>query len=224
MGIHDPAAILLAAQDPETGVLHFYREYYKTDQVLSQVAHEFKEMTSDIPKGCLHMPLIDPSADKRSKVTGRTYKQQLQLEHGIVTKKANNSIEDGIQRVKNMMYYGKIKFFNNLTNTLWEGCEYRYPTQEERNKNKNLGDTPLDKDNHLMDCLRYICQEVPYNYIDMKRTSYNNYLKFFEKMKDRNNRDEANLSFKQLLGIIKEEYDDEKRNYNSSRCAGGYTI
>lgn len=224
MGIHDPAAILLAAQDPETGVLHFYREYYKTDQVLSQVASAFKEMIADIPQGCLHIPLIDPSADKRSKVTGRTYKQQLQLEHGIVTKKANNSIEDGIQRVKNMMYYGKIRFFNNLTHTLWEGCEYRYPTQEERNKNRNLGDTPLDKDNHLMDCLRYICQEVPYDYLDMKRESYNNYLRFFDKMKTEKSPKDSSLSFKELLGIIKEEYDDENRSNNSLSYAGGYKI
>jgi hypothetical protein len=37
---------------------------------------------------------------KESKVTGRTYKQQLQLEHGIITKEANNSIEDGIQELR----------------------------------------------------------------------------------------------------------------------------
>ena len=184
----------------------------------------FKEMIKDIPQGCLHMPLIDPSANKRSKVTGRTYKQQLQLEHGIVTKEANNSIEDGIQRVKNMMYYGKIRFFNNLTNTLWEGCEYRYPTQEERSKNKNLGDTPLDKDNHLMDCLRYVCQEVPYDYLDVKRASYNNYLRFFDKMKDNKDKKDSNLSFKQLIDIIKTEYEDEQSNINGPGYAGGYTL
>ena len=157
--------------NPETGVLYFYREYYKTNQVLSQVASAFKKMTSDIPIGCLHIPLIDPSADKRSKTTGKTYKQQLQLEHGIITKKAVNNIEDGIQKTKNMMYDGRLIFFNDLKETLREGCEYRYPTQEERNKNKNLGDKPLDKNNHLMDCLRYICQEVPYKYIDMRRVA-----------------------------------------------------
>jgi hypothetical protein len=150
LGINDPAAILLGARDPITGKIYFYREFYKTDQVLSQVAIAFKKMTSDIPQGCLHMPLIDPSADKRSKTTGRTYKMQLQLEHGIVTKKAINNIEDGIQRVKNMMHDGLLIFFNDLKYTLKEGCEYRYPTLEERNKNKNLGEKPLDKNNHCL--------------------------------------------------------------------------
>ena len=123
-----------------------------------------------------------------------------------------------------MMYDGKIMFFNSLVNTLREGCEYRYPTQEERNKNKNLGDTPLDKNNHLMDCLRYICQELPYNYIDMKRMSYNNYLKFFDGIKnDKDIKNEA-LSFSNLIDIIKAEYDDEILKSNSNDVFGGYKI
>lgn len=223
MGINDPAAILLGAIDPESGITYFYREYYQRDKVLAQVAEGFKKMIADIPQGCLHMPLIDPSADKRSKTTGRTYKQQMQLEHGIVTKKAVNNIEDGIQRVKNMMYSGKIVFFNDLKETLREGCEYRYPTQEERNKNQNLGEKPLDKDNHLMDCLRYICQELPYNFIDMKRSSYNNYVKFFEEQKGETKDINKALSFNEILDIINEENTIERMSINKD-YAGGYMI
>lgn len=168
------------------------------------------------------MPLIDPSADKRSKTTGRTYKQQMQLEHGIVTKKAINNIEDGIQRVKNLMYAGKIVFFNSLKETLREGCEYRYPTLEERNKNKNLGEKPLDKDNHLMDCLRYICQELPYNFLDMSRMSYNNYIKFFEEQ-NLNRAIKKTLSFREMIDIINED-SMENSVVSNGRYAGGYTI
>ena len=300
------------------------------------------------------MPLIDPSADKRSKTTGRTYKMQLQLEHGIVTKKAINNIEDGIQRVKNMMHDGLLIFFNDLKYTLKEGCEYRYPTLEERNKNKNLGEKPLDKNNHCltgdtlihtidglipikdlvgkegkvycydeenqiktvseffdvrktrenaeiiqietdkgiikctpdhlilttngwveagkldensliisiektakvlkithlknedvynmevkkhhnfavngglivhncMDCLRYICQEIPYTYLDMKRASYSNYMKFFEKQKYSSGMQANSLSFKEMLDIINEDSVLENMSTNTT-CAGGYTI
>lgn len=220
-GINDPAAILLGARDPDTGITYFYREYYKTDQVLSQVATAFKKMIADIPQGLLHIPLIDPSSNKRSKTTGKTYKQQMQLEHGIVTKEAINNIEDGIQRVKNMMYDGMLIFFNSLTNTLREGCEYRYPTLEERNKNKNLGEKPLDKDNHLMDCLRYICQELPYNYMDVKRMTYTNYLKFFEEQR-KETKPKA-LSFNEMLDIINED-SIEERLHGGEGYAGGYTI
>lgn len=225
MGINDPAALLIGAVEPETGIIYFYDEYYERDKVLSQVAAQFKKMIADVPQGCLHMPLIDPSSNKRSKTTGRTYKQLLQIEHGIVTKEANNNIEDGIQRVQNMMADGKLVFFNNLKYTLWEGGEYRYPTLEERNKNKNLGDKPLDKDNHLMDCLRYICQELPYKYIDMRREAYHNYQRFFEKQNVTPlSGQEKVLSFNELIDIINVEYNEDKMVEQNQRYAGGYSI
>jgi phage terminase large subunit len=224
-GIHDPAAILLGALNPDNGVLYFYREYYQKDKVLAEIATAFKKMTADIPQGCLHMPLIDPSSDKRSKTTGRTYKQQMQLEYGIVTKKAINNIEDGIQRAKNLLYAGKIVFFNSLKETLREGCEYRYPTMEERNKNKNLGEKPLDKDNHLMDCFRYICQELPYDFMDMRRMSYNNYLKFFEEQNASSVKsDYKALSFREIVDILNEEDMLDKTHTNNNSYAGGYTL
>jgi hypothetical protein len=123
------------------------------------------------------------------------------------------------------MYYGKVKFFSNLKETLREGCEYRYPTQEERNKNKNLGDTPLDKNNHLMDCLRYIVQDLPYDFLDVKRVFHNNYLKFFDKLNTTNNKKGAEaLSFNQLIDIINTEYKEEQNSSNSKNFFGGYSI
>jgi hypothetical protein len=149
----------------------------------------------------------------------------MQLEYGIVTKKAVNNIEDGIQRAKNLLYAGKIVFFNSLKETLREGCEYRYPTMEERNKNKNLGEKPLDKDNHLMDCFRYICQELPYDFMDMRRMSYNNYLKFFEEQNASSVKsDYKALSFREIVDILNEEDMLDKTHTNNNSYAGGYTI
>ena len=111
MGINDPAAVLLAAQDPNDGTLYFYREYYKRDQVISQVGKAITDMIQDIPQGMLNTPLIDPSANKRNNINARTYKQQMQIEHNLIFKDANNRLEDGISKTRDMMYNGKIKFF-----------------------------------------------------------------------------------------------------------------
>lgn len=223
-GINDPAAILMGAIDPDTGVVHFFREYYERDKVSSQVAEAFYKMTADIAPGMLHTPLIDPAANKRSQIIPRTYKQQMQLEHGIVFKTANNALEDGIQKTKNMMYNGKVRFFRSLKYTLWEGCEYRYPTMEERSKNKNLGEKPLDKNNHLMDCLRYICQEIPYHYLNMKRTSYATYKDFFTKLKQSNSSEKEN-AFNELLNTINSEFLEEtSKKRTGRRHSGGYKL
>ena len=165
MGIADPAAVLLVAQDPKTGDLYACDEFYKTDQVITQVGDAIEKMIKDIPPGMLHTPLIDPSANKRNKINRKTYKQQMQLEHNIIFKDANNRIEDGIAKTRDMFFRHKLWIFRDLTNTIAEGCEYRYPTLEERNNNRNIGDTPIDKNNHLNKTFNEIAQNV----IDMTR-------------------------------------------------------
>jgi len=172
-GIADPAAVVLAALDEETGNTYLIREFYKTDQVLTQVAIAIKAMIRDIPDGRLMPLLIDPSAAKRSQISARTYKQQMNLEHNLIFKSANNSIMDGIAKVKDLMFNGKIHIFRSLKNTITEGCEYRYPTPEERNTNRNIGDKPLDKNNHAMDCIRYIYHDIPYDVVVKQRMLYN---------------------------------------------------
>lgn len=166
--IRDPSAILLGALDPITNVLHFYREFYQTDKVLSEVATAIKEMIADIPVGMLHPMLIDPSSNQRSKINARTYKQQLNMEHKLVFTDANNNLVDGLFKTRDLMAQGKIKFARSMVNTIREGCEYRYANEKEQNMKKNLGDKPLDKDNHAMDCLRYIVQALPYSVTDKK--------------------------------------------------------
>ena len=226
-GLNDPAAVLIAAQDPDDGTLYFYKEYYKKDQVVTQVGAAIKEMISDIPQGMLNMPLIDPSANKRNNVNARTYKQQMQIEHDLIFKDANNRLEDGISKTRDMMYNGKIKFFRSLKETITEGCEYRYPNEAERKTNRNLGDVPVDKNNHLMDCLRYICQEVPYTYLDMKRMSYSGIKKFFENMgftTSSNMTHSKGVTFeaqiKQALSIPMYQHNEVRQK----RSSGGFKI
>lgn len=227
-GIADPAAVLLIAQNPETGELYACDEYYKTDQVITQVGKAIEDMIKDIPAGMLHTPLIDPSANKRNKINRRTYKQQMQIEHNIVFKDANNRIEDGIAKTRDMFYRNKIWIFRDLVNTISEGCEYRYPTLEERNHNKNIGDLPIDKNNHLMDCLRYICQEVPYDYIDAARLSINSIKNFFSNMgysvMQSNKRAASKKTFSEIAQNIVNMQQYERELVKNHRNSGGYRI
>lgn len=164
--IRDPSAILLCALDPATNILYAYKEYYRTDQVLTEVANNIKLMIADIPNGMLLPMLIDPSSNQRNKINGKTYKQQLNLEHRLIFQDANNNLIDGLYKARDLMSQGKFKVFRSLVNTIREGCEYRYANEREQNMKKNLGDKPLDKDNHLMDCIRYIIQALPYNVLN----------------------------------------------------------
>ena len=77
---------------------------------------------------------------------------------------------------------------------------------------------------NCMDCLRYICQEVRYKYIDMRRVAYNNYVKFFDKQVAGPQINEKALSFKEIVGILNEDKIEERTRSNNKTYAGGYYI
>ena len=77
---------------------------------------------------------------------------------------------------------------------------------------------------NCMDCFRYICQELPYNFIDMRRVAYNNYLKFFDKQVAGPQINSKALSFKEIVGILNEDKIEERTRSNNKTYAGGYYI
>ena len=77
-----------------------------------------------------------------------------------------------------------------------------------------------------MDCMRYICQDLPYEYIDNNQEAHNNYLRFFDNLQKeaKDGKKISALSFHQLIDIINTDYDSEETDYSNEDCAGGYSI
>jgi phage terminase large subunit len=93
---------------------------------------------------------------RRSNESGRSYKDYFRSVSGIVLKEANNDLLYGIEKVRNYLYEGKIKIFNHLINFKTESSKYAFAKT-------NRSDKPIDKDNHLMDALRYMISPLPQN-------------------------------------------------------------
>jgi hypothetical protein len=55
------------------------------------------------------------------------------------------------------MFAGKLKFFNDLEAMVDEASRYSYAVKTTTNTN----DKPIDKNNHLMDALRYVIARLP---------------------------------------------------------------
>lgn len=132
-------AALWGAQDPSDGVLYVYSEYKAGEQLPLIHAEAIKARGSWI-KGA-----IDPAARGRQQNDGSklitSYRQA-----GLKLTVANNAVETGLFQVWSALSTGRLKLFTTLRMTNNEYLKYR---RDEKGK-------VIKKDDHLMDCLRYL--------------------------------------------------------------------
>lgn len=158
-GISDPTAMVFAAVDPKTSTIYVYDEYYVRDQTISY--HGDKLLPKIEPYTWLRQIGSDPSINKRGNESGISYKNYFKQITGITLLPSNNDLLYGIDKVRDYLYTGKIKIFNNLVEFRRESMLYQFPSTDIRDKNTN--NKPVDKDNHLMDALRYMIVPLPNN-------------------------------------------------------------
>ena len=169
-GIQDPTVLLMGAIDPETGTLYIYEEYYKTSLPVPEHAKKMKEMVEPIQFGKLRFLVGDPSG-KRKNINDMRSIFDHYAEYGLWFKDGDNRIDAGISKVHAYFSLGRLKIFSSCTNTIREGLNYKYKPEELDSK-KNPDNKPIDKDNHTMDSLRYICAELPDNPDQLIQKSY----------------------------------------------------
>ncbi|MEV2907560.1 phage terminase large subunit [Paenibacillus larvae] len=157
-GILDPTVFLMGAIDPETGIVYLYKEYYKVGESVPIHAKNIRELVRDVYtfRG---LPVGDPSGAYRGKVDGRSLFSHY-ADHGVYFKAGDNRIDAGIQKVNAFLTQAKLKIFKSLKETIDEAVAYKYK-EKSMDYEGPLDDKPIDKNNHCMDALRYMIQDLP---------------------------------------------------------------
>lgn len=171
-GLRDPTVMIAGAIDPQEGVLHIYREHYENGKSIKYHAGVMKKRILDeIPQGRIIKMVADPKGKAKSEKDMRsTY--DYYAEYDIFFEPGINKIEDGILKVFSYMEMKKVKIHDTCVNTIREGVNYKYPKQD-LVSDKNAGEKPVDKDNHAMDCLKYMIAELPDDPMQLSNMSYN---------------------------------------------------
>lgn len=151
-GFRDETAMIFLAIDPKTNIIYATEEYYEKEKPISYHAEKISKMMQN--KLSYSPPKADPTIRNRNERDGDTYQSYFQKVSGIYLEPGNNDIMTGIEKVRDYMYLGKLKFFSTLENLKSEISNYVY--QEDKDK-------PVDKSNHLMDALRYAIAQLPQN-------------------------------------------------------------
>jgi len=136
-------ACLWAARNPDTDVIYIYDEYYASRQEPDIHASNIKGKGTWIPG------VIDPAARGRSQIDGKQlFSMYQQLLDNLLP--AKNEVESGIQTTYNRLGTGKLLVFRNLQNFQKEYILYR----------RDLNGRIIKDNDHLMDCLRYIVNNL----------------------------------------------------------------
>jgi phage terminase large subunit-like protein len=138
-GYSNPTAAMLFAIDPDTRIAYAYAEYYRSGLTARENGANIKAL------GCKYIPgFYDPSGDNVAIKDGENT-ASLYQDEGLDIYPANNSKESGVLTVLQLMRAGQLKFFDDLHDFK---KEFRYYRRDFKGKIVN-------KDNHLLDALRY---------------------------------------------------------------------
>lgn len=172
-GYADPCAVLWAMLLPgEPRRVILYREFYKRRQTVDNVVKHIASVSDDEP---LIKAIIDPSSLKKGQdghdclfdqyaqkfrkygITNAMTGGQLQLTLAV------NSIESGYYRVKEMLVPDEegvpgIRAVEDLTSLKKELSRHRWADETDK---RDIPKKPIDRDNHLLDDLRYLCADLP---------------------------------------------------------------
>lgn len=171
-GYRNPACAVWCAMDYDSNV-YVYREFYHAEWIIEEIVKGradsgepglIKLNASDKIEGIW----IDPStkADRGKESDYTTYLEYIPKDWSLIP--ANNEVATGIDRIKQMLKpdqrTGKprLYFFETCENLIEQMAQYRYeeltPGQE---MNKNMKESPVKKEDHAVDALRYAIMSRP---------------------------------------------------------------
>jgi phage terminase large subunit-like protein len=136
-------AALWGALDPATDTLYIYDEHYLGQEIPAVHGYAIKS------RGEWIHGVIDPAARGRSQRDGERLIDDYK-ELGLILFKADNEVESGLQNTLQRLVSRRIKVFKTCINFQKEYLLYR------RDKNGKV----VKEDDHLMDCLRYIVNNM----------------------------------------------------------------
>jgi len=162
-----PTAVMWVAVDPK-GNKWVYDELWMGGVDLKTIANAIHAQEGGIQP---RIRLIDPHNDKDNAIQGGFNVRKELMKHGIFCQRANSDTQLGKSRIRadlKPMYNHlsksvtpALKIFRSCKQTIYEFQHYLWDDYKRNKEEYGIKDQVRKKDDHFMDCLRYIYNFEP---------------------------------------------------------------
>ena len=174
-GIADNTHILFGAIDNVNKICYVYKEIVVNSMDVKDISHVYKQEVIKIPFGAF---LTTPVMDQRSLTKRQSHDVQKTLgdlfqDEGILFEPAQMNMDARILRTNTLLNKKQLKVFSSCVKLIDEARNYKFP---EKDVDRPHIDTnkPVDKFNHGVNALEFMCMELPHNLEQMDFRMYNN--------------------------------------------------
>lgn len=168
-GLADKFTFVAGAIDP-AGVLYIYKNYATNNKNIEDLAKDYFEFVSDIPHGgLLTNPILDPKSGAKRDYNKKTLYDHF-LDYGICFQPGHINLDARIFRVNTYFEAGKLKVFDTCEELINELKDYKFP--ERTLSDRYHSDKPIDKNNHSINALEWICMHLPANPAKLQYGAY----------------------------------------------------
>ena len=158
-GLADDAVFLFGAIDELHSILYIYKERRVNNRNIEELAQLFFEASSDIPVGgWICPPLIDPKSASKRDYEKKNLADHF-LDYNINFKPGQVSIDARIYRTNTYLECNKVRILDCCEGLVKELRDYKFKSQSM--DTTTVSDKPEDKNNHAINCLEWICMELP---------------------------------------------------------------
>lgn len=157
-GLLDTATFLFAGVDMQRGKLVIYKEVGTNETSIGNLAELYKTSAEHVELGQWYgTPLIDPKSNKRD-----FNKKDLvshYAEYGVHFKPGYVRVEPRIWRLNDYIEQGRLEIWDCCKELINEFKDYKFKPKSLNDKTSD--NVPIDKDNHYINPIEWICMELP---------------------------------------------------------------
>ena len=158
-GLADKFTFVAAAIDPDTASVYIYKNEATNNKSIKDLSEQYYQFIEDIPNGALYTsPILDPKSGAKRDYNKKTLYDHF-LDYGIYFQPGHIQLDARVFRVNTYLEAGTLKIMDNCTELIEEIQDYKFP--ERTLSSRHNSDKPMDKNNHSINPLEWICMALP---------------------------------------------------------------